>query len=123
MPNGPWSYGPETDDAARRRSPSFPRRPGVARPQSGRISLLAPGPWLADTVTLRPALAGRFRARLPSGDVSGRHINDVIEPACRAGDHAVAALLRYQTGSGLRGVNQHGQVARRDHHRQSRSLA
>jgi hypothetical protein len=44
-------------------------------------------------VTLLPVLAGGFRARLSSGDVSGRHINDVIEPVCRAGDDAVAACL------------------------------
>jgi hypothetical protein len=47
-------------------------------------------------VTLLPVLAGGFRARLSSGDVSGRHINDVIEPVCRAGDDAVAALPRYR---------------------------
>jgi hypothetical protein len=54
----------------------------------------APRP--ADTVTLLPVLAGGYGARLSSGDVSGRHINDVIEPACRAGDDAVAVLPRYR---------------------------
>jgi hypothetical protein len=53
-------------------------------------------PRPADTVTLLPALVGRFGTRLPSGDVSGRHINDVIEPVCRAGDDAVAALPRHR---------------------------
>jgi hypothetical protein len=62
-------------------------------------SRAAPRP--ADTMILLPALVGRFGTRLPLGDVSGRHINDVIKPACRAGHDAVAALPWYRWLAGV----------------------
>jgi len=52
-------------------------------------------------VTLLPALVARFGTRLRSGDVSGRHINDVIEPACRADNDAVVALPRHRWLAGV----------------------
>jgi hypothetical protein len=51
-------------------------------------------------VTLLPVLVGGFGARLPSGDVSGRHINDAIEPAYPACDEAVAALRLFNNAAG-----------------------